>query len=153
MKTCPVCGKDYSDTSTLCPIDAAVLQKTSDPLVGQTLAGKYKIEKLIKRGGMGAVYRGKDVLMDKTVAIKVLHPSLAVEDAVVARFSREAKAASRISHPHAVNVTDFGEAENGVVFLVMEYLDGRTLKEVIKREGAMPLSRVVEIVRSEERRV
>jgi eukaryotic-like serine/threonine-protein kinase len=147
MKTCPVCGKEYSDTSTLCPIDAAVLQRTSDPLVGQTLAGKYSIEKLIKRGGMGAVYLGKHVLMDKTVAIKVLHPSLALDDDVVARFSREAKAASRISHPHAVSVTDFGESENGVVFLVMEYLDGKTLKEVIKADGPMPLDRVVEIVR------
>src|SRR5256885_12393266 len=66
MKTCPVCGKEYSDSSTLCPIDAAVLQRASDPLVGQTLAGKYSIEKLIKRGGMGAVYLGKHVLMDKT---------------------------------------------------------------------------------------
>ena len=132
---------------TLCPVDAAVLQNPSDPLLGETLAGKYLVEKLIKRGGMGAVYRGKHVLMDKTVAIKVLRPALAVDDDVVRRFSREAKAASRISHPHAVSVTDFGEAENGVVFLVMEYLDGSTLKEVIRSEGAMPLTRVVEIVR------
>jgi serine/threonine-protein kinase len=65
----------------------------------------------------------------------------------VARFSREAKAASRISHPHAVVVTDFGEAENGVVFLVMEYLDGRTLKEIIAHEGEFTLERAVEIVR------
>src|SRR6266513_3918673 len=147
MKVCPVCGKEYANTTTLCSVDAAVLRSTDDPLLGQTLAEKYLLEKLIKRGGMGAVYRGKHVLMDKTVAIKVLHPSLAVDDAVVARFSREAKAAARISHPHAVNVTDFGEAENGVVFLVMEYLDGRTLKEVIKSEGPMPLARVVEIIR------
>ena len=147
MKVCPVCRKEYSDTTTLCSVDAAVLRSVDDPLLGQTLAEKYLIEKLVKRGGMGAVYRGKHVLMDKTVAIKVLRPSLAVDDAVVARFSREAKAASRISHPHAVNVTDFGEAENGVVFLVMEYLDGRTLKEIIKSEGPMPLARVVEIVR------
>jgi serine/threonine-protein kinase len=147
MKSCPVCGKEYSDTSKLCPIDASVLERTADPLVGQTLAGKYRIEKLIKRGGMGAVYLGKHVLMDKTVAIKVLHPALALDDDVVRRFSREAKAASRISHPHAVSVTDFGESENGVVFLVMEYLDGRTLKEVIKSEGPMRLERAAEILR------
>src|SRR5436853_5454732 len=147
MKVCPVCGKEYSDTQSLCPVDAAALQTANDSLVGQTLAGKYRIEELIKSGGMGSVYRGKHVLMDKTVAIKVLRPSLAVDDVVVARFSREAKAASRISHPHAVSVTDFGEAENGVVFLVMEYLDGRTLKEVIKSEGPMALDQVVEIVR------
>src|SRR5437667_7984320 len=147
MKVCPVCFREYSDTTTLCSVDAAVLRNPDDPLVGQTLAGKYRIEKLIKRGGMGAVYLGKHVLMDKTVAVKVLHPSLALDDDVVRRFSREAKAASKISHPHAVSVTDFGEAENGVVFLVMEYLDGRTLKEVIHTEGAFTLDRTVEIVR------
>ncbi len=132
---------------TLCSADAAVLKRLEDPLIGQTLAGKYRIEQLIKTGGMGSVYRGKHVLMDKTVAIKVLRPALAGDDAVVARFSREAKAASKISHPHAVNVTDFGEAENGVVFLVMDYLDGRTLKEVISADGPLPIDRAVEIVR------
>src|SRR2546421_6192809 len=147
MKSCPVCGKEYSDTSTLCPIDAAVLQRTVDPLIGQTLAHKYFIEELIKNGGMGSVYLGKHVLMDKRVAIKVLRPSLAMDGDVVARFSREARAASRISHPHAVSVTDFGESENGVVFLVMEYLDGRTLKEIVKREGPLAVDRIVEIVR------
>jgi serine/threonine protein kinase len=147
MKICRVCGKEYTDTTTLCPVDAVVLEYAEDPLVGQTLAGKYKIEELIKSGGMGSVYRGKHILMDKTVAIKVLRPSLALDHAVVARFSREAKAASRISHPNAVIVTDFGEDENGVVFLVMEYLDGRTLKEIIKSEGPMHLKRVVEIIR------
>ncbi len=147
MKVCPLCGKEYSDTSTLCPIDAAVLERPDDPLIDSTLAGKYAIEKLIKRGGMGSVYEGKHVLMDKRVAIKVLRPSLALDDHVVARFSREAKAASRISHPHAVTVTDFGEDENGVVFLVMEYLDGQTLKDIIKSESPMPLPRVVEIIR------
>src|SRR6266568_484989 len=85
MKICPVCGKEYADTTTLCSVDAAVLRSTDDPLLGQTLAEKYLVEELIKRGGMGAVYRGKHVLMDKTVAIKVLHPSLAVEDALVSR--------------------------------------------------------------------
>jgi serine/threonine-protein kinase len=147
MKICPACNRKYPDKMTLCSADAAVLQRLEDPLIGATLAGKYKIEKLIKMGGMGSVYRGRHVLMDKTVAIKVLRPALAGDDAVVARFSREAKAASRISHPHAVTVTDFGEAENGVVFLVMEYLDGHTLKEVIASEGPLGLDRAVEIVR------
>jgi serine/threonine-protein kinase len=147
MKICPACGKEYPDTTTLCTADAEVLQSVDDPLVGQTLAEKYLIEQLIKRGGMGAVYRGKHVLMDKTVAIKVLRPSLAGDDTIVARFSREAKAASRISHPHAVTVTDFGESENGVVFLVMEYLDGRTLKDIIRSDGPMTLGRAVEITR------
>ncbi len=116
-------------------------------MVGETLAGKYRIEERLSVGGMGAVYRGTHILMDKKVAIKVLRPSLAADEKIVARFSREARAASRISHPHALSVTDFGEAESGIVFLVMELLSGRTLKEVIRQEGPLPLPRVVEIMR------
>jgi len=85
--------------------------------------------------------------MDKTVAVKVLRTSLAADEKIVARFSREARAASRISHPNALSVTDFGEDAGGIVFLVMEYLSGKTLKEVIRDEGPMPLARVVEITR------
>jgi serine/threonine-protein kinase len=147
MKKCPKCNKQYEDTTTLCPSDGAVLVKPNDELIGQTLADKYRIEERISEGGMGTVYRGTHILMDKTVAIKVLHPALAADDKIVARFSREARAASRISHPHALNVTDFGESENGVVFLVMEYLRGRTLKEVVQADAPMPLPRVVEIMR------
>ncbi len=80
MKVCPVCGKEYSDTSSLCTLDAEVLQNVDDPLLGQTLAEKYLIEQLIKRGGMGSIYRGKHVMMEKTVAVKVLRPSLAGDD-------------------------------------------------------------------------
>src|ERR687883_99821 len=138
MKKCPHCGVEYPDANTLCPADGVALEKTDDSLIGQTLAGKYRIDERLKQGGMGTVYRGTHVLMDKTVAVKVLRPSLAADEKIVARFSREAKAASRISHPHALSVTDFGEDENGVVFLVMEYLKGETLKEVIHSEGPMP---------------
>lgn len=147
MKACPKCGVEYSDVITLCPADGVALEKTDDSLLGQTLAGKYRIEERLSEGGMGTVYRGRHVLMDKTVAIKVLRPSLAADEKIVARFSREARAASKISHPHALSVTDFGEAENGVVFLVMEYLSGKTLKEVIRKEGPMPLPRTAEIIR------
>lgn len=147
MKKCPKCGKTYENAPTLCPADGTVLVKTGDALVGQTLAGKYRIEERISEGGMGTVYRATHILMEKAVAIKVLHPSLAADDKIVARFTREAKAASRISNPHALNVTDFGESENGIVFLVMEYLRGKTLKEVIRGEGPMPLERVVEVTR------
>jgi len=148
MKTCPNCGQHYEDSNTLCPLDGAVLKRSGeDRLVGQLLAGKYRVEARLAEGGMGCVYRATHVLMEKTVAVKVLHPALSADDKIVARFTREAKAASRISHPHALTVTDFGESEDGIVFLVMEYIDGFTLKDVIRREGPMPLARVVEIVR------
>jgi serine/threonine-protein kinase len=133
----------------LCPADGEVLKRTSkdDPLIGQVLAAKYRIEEKIDEGGMGCVYRATHVLMEKVVAVKVLHPALAADDKIVARFTREARAASRISHPHAINVTDFGESDNGVVYLVMEYLRGRTLKDIVRSDGPLPLARVVEIVR------
>src|SRR6185312_10357196 len=147
MKKCPRCGAEYSDTTTLCPADGAALETTGDPLVGELLAGKYRVEERLSIGGMGAVYRGTHILMGKTVAIKVLRPSLAADEKIVARFSREARAASRITHPNAVSVTDFGEDETGLVFLVMEFLSGRTLKHVIHEEGPLPLARVVDITR------
>jgi serine/threonine protein kinase len=147
MKKCPKCGKTYEETNTLCPADGTALIKSGDSLLGKTLAGKYRIEERISEGGMGTVYRATHVLMEKKVAVKVLHPSLAADEKIVARFTREAKAASRISHPHALNVTDFGEAEDGVVFMIMEYIDGQTLKKIIRGEGPMPLARVVEIAK------
>jgi eukaryotic-like serine/threonine-protein kinase len=149
MKTCPTCGRQYADTTTLCPADGGVLKRAGndDRLVGQVLAGKYRIDDKIDEGGMGCVYRATHVLMEKVIAVKVLHPALAADDKIVARFTREAKAASRISHPHAINVTDFGESENGVVYLVMEYLRGRTLKDIVRSGGPMTLERAVEIVR------
>jgi len=147
MKKCPQCGKEFETSNTLCPEDGAVLQNADDSLIGKVLADKYRIESLISQGGMGSVYRATHVLMDKTVAVKVLHPSLAADDRIVARFSREAKATSRISHPHALSVTDFGESSDGTVFLVMEYLSGRTLKDVIKQDGPLSLPRAVEIFR------
>src|SRR5688500_10243487 len=115
MSKRPKCGVDYPDVTTLCPPDGIALEKDRDSLVGTTLAGKYRIDARLNEGGMGTVYRGCHVLMDKVVAIKVLRPSLAADEKIVARFSREARAASRISHPNALSVTDIGE-DNGMVF-------------------------------------
>src|SRR4029450_7412169 len=147
MKVCPKCRTEYPDTTTLCPSDGVALEKTDDSLLGTILADKYRIEERLSGGGMGTVYRATHVLMDKTVAIKVLRPSLAADEKIVARFSREARAASRISHPNALSVTDFGEDENGIVFLVMEYLDGKTLRQVIRDECPLSLARTVDVMR------
>src|SRR6185295_1824606 len=140
MKKCPKCGVEYADSTTLCPADGIALETTDDALIGKTLAGKYRIDARLSVGGMGTVYRVTHVLMDRIVAIKVLRPSLAADEKIVARFSREARAASRISHPHVLSVTDFGEDQDGIVFLVMEYLSGKTLKQVIREDGPLSLA-------------
>ena len=96
MKACPKCGNEYPDTTLCVRLMVLRSRKPTDSLLGQTLAGKYRIDERLSEGGMGTVYRGTHVLMDKTVAVKVLRPSLAADEKIVARFSREARAASRI---------------------------------------------------------
>jgi serine/threonine-protein kinase len=86
MKKCPKCGVEYPDTNTLCPADGIALETSEDSLIGTTLAGKYRIDARLNEGGMGTVYRATHVLMEKTVAIKVLRPSLAADEKIVARF-------------------------------------------------------------------
>ena len=115
----------------------------------QLLDGKYQLEQLLGEGGMGAVYRATHLGTKRTVAVKVIHPQLSTHDQFVARFRREAEAAGRLRHPNVVDVTDFGFAQtsNGpVAYLVMEYLDGCTLAEIVAEEGALPIRWVVDIL-------
>src|ERR1700754_819639 len=115
----------------------------------ELLDDKYQIDQLLGQGGMGAVYRATHLGTKRTVAIKVIHPQLSTYDQFVARFRREAEAAGRLRHPNVVDVTDFGFAQttNGpVAYLVMEYLDGCTLAEIVAEEGALPTPWVVDIL-------
>ncbi len=118
---------------------------TSD-LVGQTLSDRYEIKKLLGAGGMGAVYLAEHVLMHKRVAIKVLHADMSRNAEILARFEREAVAAAHIDHPHVAHATDFGRTEDGSFFLVLEYLEGPTLRDVI-REGPLAPVRALHITR------
>jgi serine/threonine-protein kinase len=119
----------------------------TEQLVGQTLAGKYRIEQLLREDTFGKTFRATHVLMEKSVAVKVLNPELATNAPVVADFQQEAKLLSRLSHPHVLGVTDYGIDEQlGVPFLVMESFDGQTLKDLIQTEGALPVQRAVTIL-------
>ncbi len=104
-------------------------------IVGQTLDGKYKIEKELGRGGMGAVYLATHIGTERHVAVKVIVPEFMRRSEFIERFRREARAAGRLRHPNVVDVTDFGFADTSggqVAYLVMEYLDGCTLGEVLE---------------------
>ena len=115
-------------------------------MVERVLDGRYALEILIGSGGMADVYRAKDQLLERTVAVKILHQQYENDTEFIGRFQREAKAAARITHPNIVNVYDVGVAE-GRHYIVMEYVPGRTLKERIKEEGALPVSEALGIAR------
>jgi len=104
-----------------------------DPLVGSVLAERYRIERKLGEGGMGAVYLAKHVILEKIVALKILHDEYARRRELVERFLHEAKAASRIRHEHVIDITDFGETQNKNVFFAMEYLDGHDLASELDR--------------------
>jgi serine/threonine protein kinase len=112
---------------------------------GEMLDEKYRIDRLISVGGMGAVYLGMHTLLKKAVAIKVLRTEFAGAVEMVQRFQREAVAASAIGHPNIVDITDMGKTSGGVAFLVMEYLEGRSLQAVIDDDGPLPIAEACDV--------
>src|SRR6266851_3652282 len=153
MLHCPTCGRHYPSGVQNCPEDNSLLQADStildapaDPLIGQTLDEKYRLEERLGIGGMGTVYRARHVLIDRLVAVKVLNPRFVEDEAARVRFRREAKAAGRLQHTNAVAVTDFGQTPGGYVYIVMELLEGRTLREILAKEAPLETARAVSIM-------
>src|SRR6266542_347232 len=154
MLHCPTCGRHYSAAFEICPDDQSPLQADAtaggpspvDPLVGHTLDDKYHLEARLGIGGMGTVYRARHVLIDRPVAVKVLNQRFVEDEAARRRFRREARAAGRLQHTNAVTVTDFGESKNGYVYLVMELLEGSTLRDVLAKEAPLDPARSVSLM-------
>ena len=117
----------------------------SDPLVGRVVDGRYRIGPRIARGGMASVYEATDLRLDRVCAVKVMHPGLGDDEEFAARFVREARSAARLDHPNVVAVFDQGH-DDGTVFLVMEYVAGHTLRDVIRKESPMSPSRALALV-------
>src|SRR5215510_6013171 len=115
----------------------------ADPFVGRTLDEKYIVEERLGAGGMGTVYRAKHLSMDRPVAIKFLHQRLVEDEAARVRFQTEARAAVMLRHTNAVSVTDFGHTSEGCVYIVMELLEGRTLREILSREAPIETARAI----------
>ncbi|MBJ73624.1 MAG: hypothetical protein CMN31_20260 [Sandaracinus sp.] len=135
MRLCPTCGEVYADSHQVCPRDGSALKAVRDPLVGRTVAGRYRLISRLGSGGMSSVYLARHVMIDRLVAGKTLRRDLAQDPVQRDRFIREARAVNRINHENIVEITDFGETEDGLVYLLMEYVPGDSL---LKALGAAP---------------
>ena len=113
-------------------------------MVGEVLSDRYELEELVGTGGMSSVYRAHDRLLDRKVALKVLHEQYADDEEYVERFRREARAVAALSHPNIVTVIDRGE-HGGRQFIVFEYVDGENLKRLIERRGPAPVTTALEL--------
>ncbi|MFJ9519713.1 Stk1 family PASTA domain-containing Ser/Thr kinase [Kitasatospora sp. NPDC101801] len=121
------------------------MDTTPDPLIGTLLDARYRVEQRIAVGGMATVYRATDTRLDRVVAVKVMHPSLAQDAEFTGRFIREAKAVARLAHPNVVNVFDQG-ADGRSVFLAMEYVPGRTLRDLLRDRGALSVRGTLDVL-------
>jgi tRNA A-37 threonylcarbamoyl transferase component Bud32 len=145
-KLCVYCG------AQLAPAPPAAAPKSAsraahDPLVGETVAGRFRIEALIGQGGMGKVYRARHLALDRLVCLKMLRAALLEDPTVVGRFEREAMAASRLNHPNSIQVLDFGRAaQDGALYIAMEYVQGKDLREILRDEWPIPEQRLQVIV-------
>jgi eukaryotic-like serine/threonine-protein kinase len=126
--------------------EATSLDQFQMPRVGDTLESRYEITNALASGGMGVILQARHLRMGRDVAVKILHPHIAQDETVVARFEREVSLAQKLSHPNSIRLYDFGEAENGLIYVVMELLDGADLKEIIAEEGPLCVGRVVDLI-------
>jgi serine/threonine-protein kinase len=147
---CPSCHKDVEGHPPFCNLCGAPIphEPPPDPLLGRTLGGKFKITKLIGEGGMGAVYVGEQALGNhsRKVAIKTLHQHLSRDQKIRDRFQREVGTLATLEHPNTVQVYDFGTTEDGVLYIVMEFVLGRSIADVLEKEGPMKAPRVEKIL-------
>ena len=121
------------------------MERSADTLVGRVLDGRYRVGPKIARGGMATVYEATDLRLDRTVAVKVMHEGLADDDEFVQRFQREARSAARLAHHNVVAVFDTGD-DNGTLFLVMEYVPGHTLRDLIRKEAPMSPGKALAVI-------
>jgi len=146
MKYCTVCKSKYDDSVSFCPTDGEVLEDDPSSIVGTVLDGQYKIESLLGKGGMGAVYLARHILLGDRVAIKILPPEVRNNAEWLRRFRREGQAARRFRHANAVTVYDLRTAADGISYMVMEYVEGNTLDQELKSRGRFTPTEAFEIL-------
>ena len=145
MKECPACRRCFSDDINHCPQDG---DATTQSLLGEPiLDARYQLERRLGQGGMGVVFQARHIFLKTSHAIKVILPDLVGNDPMlVTRFRQEALAAAAIRHPNIIAVTDFGVVRGTMPFLVMEFVSGKSLQEMLAEEGVMPPPRALEIM-------
>jgi serine/threonine protein kinase len=136
LKECPTCGACYDAVATTCPSDGTEL--TLSLPVERTIDGKYRLERLIGKGGMGAVYEAEDLRLGRSVAVKIMLGRSFGDRQALRRFEREAQACARLMHPNIITVFDYGAVGADGAFLVMELVHGRTLRDELERRGHLP---------------
>ena len=151
MRECPRCERCFEDDAQVCPDDGT---KTKATLPGTTLLNsRYRLTRRLGRGAMGQVYLARDEnLVTRRVAVKTIRPDVLSDEDLqegeaIARFEREARTAASIQHPNVIDVTDFGKSEEGVFFLVMEYVEGESLYQLLRREGTISVQRAHAMLR------
>jgi serine/threonine-protein kinase len=151
---CPSCGTPFDGSPRFCPACGTVLAAAAadapapDPLLGQVLGAKYTVIRLIGEGGMGAVYEGDQQLgtTKRKVAVKTLHPHLSRDPKIKARFEREVATVAQLEHPNTIQVYDFGSTAEGILYIVMEFLHGKSLADLIETQGALQPARAQNIL-------
>jgi serine/threonine protein kinase len=147
MKNCPTCQKTYPDDFGLCPRDGTALVESGAWTEGSVVRGKYRILAKLGQGGMGAVYKAVHLRFNEVRALKVMSPQVAGDPLFVKRFEHEAVITRKLQHPNAVRVDDIDETDDGRPFIVMEFIEGQSLKKLIQSEGPLPVPRVCSIIK------
>src|SRR5256886_16608643 len=146
MKYCSVCNQKFDDTISFCPKDGEVLEEDPGSFVGKALDGQYQIEALLGKGGMGAVFLARHILLGDRVASKVLPPEMRSNTEWLGRFQREGQAARRFRHPNAVTVYDLRTSGDGTIYLVMDSDEGIPFDADLKRRGRFSPAEAVAVL-------
>lgn len=144
MKLCLVCNFQFEDEQDLCPKDLSKLVPVGkDPLIGKLIQDKYRIESLVAKGSMGVIYKATQELIGREVAIKVMHSYLVSDEESLKRYYKEAKASSRLNHPHIITIYDFGVLSSGQPYIVMDLLQGKALSDILHARGQLTLKQTL----------
>jgi serine/threonine protein kinase len=148
MKYCPICERNYGEELDVCQMDGATLKilgVKQDRYLNQVIKGRYRVLKKLGEGGMGTVYLAEQVSIKRKVALKLLQGNFAADDEFIARFRREAHLAASLNHRNIITIYDFDQADDGTLFIAMEYVDGKRLSDAVRQDGPLPIRRAMRL--------